>query len=326
MRPLVSVVIPNYNHAKFLPKRIESVLNQTYNLIEVLILDDASSDNSIEIIRKYKQKDKRIQVYLNEINSGSTFLQWEKGISLAKGEYVWLAESDDYADPKFLSSCIQMVMSNKDVGLIFCQSWRVDENDSIQGSYLEWTNDLDKERWKLPYVNEGSDEIKNYFCFKNIIPNASAAVFKKSLVLNMDEEKSYRLVGDKVFWAKILLKTVVGYIPEHYNYFRFHSQSVRNTNKEERTFEENVNWYRFLFKEIEIPKDNRKIIQNKLYMWWASLIQKNNFSKRDIVVLKGMQEIDSIVSVRILFYLLKNKLYKIIKVRLSKVSFQKLFS
>jgi glycosyltransferase involved in cell wall biosynthesis len=73
--PLISVVIPNYNHAQFLEKRIESVLNQTYKNIEIILLDDKSTDNSIDIIKKYEQNPVVSHVLQNTENSGSPFLQ-----------------------------------------------------------------------------------------------------------------------------------------------------------------------------------------------------------------------------------------------------------
>lgn len=98
----VSVIIPNYCHARFLNQRIDSVLNQTYSDYEVIILDDCSTDNSREIIESYRNHPKISHIVYNEKNSGSTFIQWEKGFELARGEYIWIAESDDVA-PIYLS-------------------------------------------------------------------------------------------------------------------------------------------------------------------------------------------------------------------------------
>src|SRR5437868_456309 len=94
-KPIVSVVVPNYNHARFLRKRIDSVLGQTYQDFELILMDDCSTDESRSIIEEYA-REARIRIELNEENSGSTFKQWNKGVRLARGEYVWIAESDDY--------------------------------------------------------------------------------------------------------------------------------------------------------------------------------------------------------------------------------------
>ena len=107
--PTVSVIVPNYNHARYLRQRIESVLGQTYQDFEVILLDDCSTDESRSVLGEYA-KDPRVRIEFNEKNSGSTFKQWNKGVRLARGEYIWIAESDDYADThageaRFASRC-----------------------------------------------------------------------------------------------------------------------------------------------------------------------------------------------------------------------------
>ena len=98
----VSAIIPNYNHATFLKQRIDSVLNQSLSVYEVIILDDCSTDKSLDVINEYINHPLVRHVIINEKNSGSPFLQWQKGIDLAKGDWIWIAESDDYADINFL--------------------------------------------------------------------------------------------------------------------------------------------------------------------------------------------------------------------------------
>ena len=97
MMPKVSVIIPNYNHAPYLVQRIETVLKQSYPDFEVIILDDCSTDGSHDIIERYRGHSKVSRIVYNKVNSGSPFRQWEKGIGICKGEYVWIAESDDWS-------------------------------------------------------------------------------------------------------------------------------------------------------------------------------------------------------------------------------------
>ncbi len=91
----VSVILPNYNHSKYLKQRIDSILNQTFQDFELILLDDNSPDDSVDIIESYRDHKRVSHIHLNKENSGSTFKQWERGFSLAKGEYIWIAESDD---------------------------------------------------------------------------------------------------------------------------------------------------------------------------------------------------------------------------------------
>ena len=99
--PMVSVVVPNYNYAKYLPQRMESIFGQSFQNFEIILLDDASTDNSAELIEGYRAHPKVSVVEVSARNSGSPFRQWEKGLSLAKGKYVWIAEADDLAHSDF---------------------------------------------------------------------------------------------------------------------------------------------------------------------------------------------------------------------------------
>lgn len=83
---MVSVIVPNYNHASYLVARIESILNQTYQDFELILLDDCSTDDSREVLLKYKDNPKVTHLVFNEQNSGSPFIQWHKGVQLAEGE------------------------------------------------------------------------------------------------------------------------------------------------------------------------------------------------------------------------------------------------
>ncbi|HWI86885.1 MAG TPA: glycosyltransferase family A protein, partial [Sphingomonas sp.] len=98
--PRVSVIVPNYNHARFLSKRLDSILAQTFADYELLILDDKSTDDSLAVIEPYLDG-VRVRLECNSVNSGGPYRQWNKGLALTSGDYVWIAESDDYADPSF---------------------------------------------------------------------------------------------------------------------------------------------------------------------------------------------------------------------------------
>ena len=110
--PKISVVVPNYNHARFLPKRIDSILGQTLQDFELILLDDCSTDASRSILDKYADNPK-VRTEFNAVNSGSPFTQWSKGVRLARGQYVWIAESDDYADERFLERLTRFLRATK---------------------------------------------------------------------------------------------------------------------------------------------------------------------------------------------------------------------
>src|ERR1700751_6274658 len=124
-KPTVTIIVPNYNHARFLRKRIDSILNQTFQDFELILLDDCSTDESRSILSSYAS-DPRVTIEFNEENSGSTFRQCNKGVRLARGKYVWIAESDDYADERLLERLVAILDAERQVVFVNCRSWRVD--------------------------------------------------------------------------------------------------------------------------------------------------------------------------------------------------------
>lgn len=226
--PQVSVIIPNYNHAAYLQQRIESVLNQTYQDFEVIILDDCSTDDSKVIIEQYRNHPKVEQIIYSEQNSGSTFLQWKTGISLSSGKFIWMAESDDYCETDFLEILVTLIKQDATISIAYCKSIRVNEKDEYVDDLSFWYEDLNALRWKIGFLNNGRHEISNYLAFKNTIPNASAVIFRKDLAMQVGNEiQKYRLSGDWLFWIQLLQKGNILYSTNTVNYFRTHCNSVR---------------------------------------------------------------------------------------------------
>src|SRR5215467_16170811 len=122
--PKVSIVVPNYNHARFLPQRLDSILGQTFQDFELILLDDCSTDDSRSVLSQHG-RDPRVRIEFNEVNSKNPFKQWNKGVGLARGEYVWIAESDDYADERFLEKLVARLDAEPRAAFAYCRSWRV---------------------------------------------------------------------------------------------------------------------------------------------------------------------------------------------------------
>lgn len=224
---MVSVIIPNYNHSRFLRQRIDSVLSQSYTNIEVILLDDCSSDNSIDIIESYRNHPKVSQIVRNKQNSGSVFKQWKKGIELAKGEYIWIAESDDFAEKSFLSEILQVIEADNKIGLAYCNSKVVDENNQSTGTF-KTLNDLRKymfntSLWNNSFIIDGSVLLDKYLSKRCVINNASAVVFKKSaldtLAINIDE---YKYAGDWAVYVDLATKFKIAFLNEELSFYRDH--------------------------------------------------------------------------------------------------------
>ena len=218
----VSVIVPNYCHAPYLKERIDSILNQTFQNFELILLDDCSTDNSREILLSYKDHPKVSHVVLNEHNSGNTFLQWEKGVALAKGPYIWIAESDDYADETFLESVMSGFYLRPDCVLGRSGSYQVNQNGRVL--VRDW--DIWKEDETARYY-DGNNYILHNLLHFNYIYNASMVVFRKDVFPKIDKAyQQLRYTGDWLFWIAFLQHGPMFEYRRKLNYFRQHQNKV----------------------------------------------------------------------------------------------------
>ena len=271
--PKVSVIIPNYNHEQFLRQRLESVFSQSLQDFEVIFLDDCSTDGSLEVLDTYRT-DSRVSVVLNTANSGSPFKQWNRGLDLAIGEFIWIAESDDYADSSFLEKLTGALDKSPEAGLAYCQSWIVGSHpdSSAQGvlqvPYAGFSN---RERWSQDHRNSGTAEITDYLVFNNTIANASSVVFRRSVLQNgLRAPENMRLAGDWMFWIKILLRSDLIFLAEPLNFFREpHTGSQRHkTRSDALELLEGIDVYTFVTRNLPLDKITmRKVLMEQTKVW-----------------------------------------------------------
>ncbi|MGC2332914.1 MAG: glycosyltransferase family A protein [Candidatus Acidiferrales bacterium] len=225
--PKVTVIVPNYNHALFLRKRIDCILQQTFQDFELILLDDCSTDDSRSILSSYAS-DPRVRIEFNDTNSGSTFKQWNKGVRLARGEYVWIAESDDYADPHLLERLVAGLDADLKVAFAYCRSWEVDANDRAAGFLDPTCGYLNPARWAADYCVDGREECATYLVNANITGNASSVVFRKAVYHSVGGvDETLRTSADWQLWAAMALTGKVAYAAEPLNYYRLHASTVR---------------------------------------------------------------------------------------------------
>jgi glycosyltransferase involved in cell wall biosynthesis len=239
-KPGVSVVVPNYNHEKYLPERLESIFNQTYQDFEVILLDDASTDNSREVMEKYVGRGD-VRILRNEQNSGSPFKQWIKGIDLAKSEILWFAESDDRCDPEFLETLLPAFNDQK-VRLAYSNSNIIDENGNSLGDYLDspYLVSLSPTKWQSSYKVTAEQEINDGMGVKDTILNASAVLFRKFIFDNDFRSRfsEMRIAGDWYFIVNAIKEGNILYEARKLNYHRRHSESVIGKILQEKRLEE----------------------------------------------------------------------------------------
>ena len=227
--PKVSVIVPNYNHAPYLNERIDSILAQTFHDFELILMDDNSSDNSRKVLEGYRSLP-NVKIVFNEKNSGSSFKQWNKGVKLALGEYIWIAESDDVAAPEFLATLLGVLEGNPDVALAYTQSYEINSSSFITGNWFDHTKTLDVRKWTADFTIAGNEMIGKFMVHHNCIPNASAVMFRKDkmVAIGMADE-TFKLNGDWLFWIRLMENSKVAFVAKSLNYFRKHNTTVRNT-------------------------------------------------------------------------------------------------
>lgn len=278
--PLVSVIVPNYNHASFIEQRIHSIINQTYQNIEVLIMDDCSTDESRYIIKRVAKEDERISLMFNDTNSGSPFAQWEKGANWAQGKYLWIAESDDYAAEDMLALHVQALESNDRAVIAYSHSHMVDERGKFLRDFKEDYGFIfgDASRWTRDFTCNGQEEVAQKMVFSNTIPNASGVLMRKSTFdLVGAPATTWRLNGDWLFYARLLQHGDLMFFATARNYFRFHTQTQRSRSiAGYEAFDEILAMYEIFEEEQWTSESYITAARGQVAMWWAG----NVFSMR----------------------------------------------
>ncbi|MCI0707538.1 MAG: glycosyltransferase, partial [Ignavibacteriae bacterium] len=228
----VSVLVPNFNYAHLLPGRIASIATQTHPIYELVVLDDASTDNSRLIAREELDKLPLATRFIpNTANSGSVFRQWLRGVEEAKGDFIWIAEADDLSDTDFLTE-VMPAFADPAVVMSYCQSKQMAGDGRILcNDYLEYASEVSVERWRRPYVQDGSVEISEALAVKNTIPNVSAVVFRRDALLdvlrqNLEDITRFRIAGDWLAYTLLLERGKVAFSPRSLNLHRRHDTSV----------------------------------------------------------------------------------------------------
>lgn len=281
--PLVSVIVPNYNHAPYLEERINSILGQSFQDFEVILLDDCSTDGSRRILERFASHNERIRFVPNQTNSGSPFAQWNKGVELAQGAFIWIAESDDAAEPELLEENVRMLQENPTVGLAFCQSKLVNERGEFLRTYAEDYSFLfDSNRWEASFVGGGKEECARYLVQHNTIPNASAALMRKEVYQKVGgADPTWRLNGDWYFYAKLLLQSDVAYSPKVLNTFRVHANTQRQkANADHHAYDEILVVQDFICSQVAVPDEVRKRALSNVARWWSGSLFRQKINGR----------------------------------------------
>ncbi|MFV0178234.1 glycosyltransferase family 2 protein [Empedobacter falsenii] len=220
--PLVTIVVISYNQSKYINENLDSIKNQSYPNIELIVADDASTDNSVEIFdswlkdnnysakKNYHTKNTGLATVLNEC------------VELATGKYIKLIAADDFLHPKAIEKCVQKLEELGDeYGMVFTNTNTIDDNSEIINIDADYNIDSEIN----PYV------LKKELLKKNIISALSVVMSLDVLKVTGDYNSSL-LVEDYYRWLKINENYLIAYIPDKLAFYRYHENNITKLKKD----------------------------------------------------------------------------------------------
>ena len=239
-----------------MPERLQSIYGQDYANLKVILLDDASTDNSRTILESYRHHPRTQAIVYNAENSGSPFGQWQKGIVLSETEWVWIAESDDTCSPGFVEALLPG-LQNRGCVLAFNE--------------LNWIDESGKMIRQVPqvpaFLMEGTQFVRTAMVPRNRLLNAGMAVVRRSTALAIHPQwAAYRKSGDYRFFTDLANRgNVYGSGQPLACYRRHPLQVTARLENDEISFAEKLATWHFLFNRGILLRSHLKpVIQMRL--------------------------------------------------------------
>ncbi|MBW4023253.1 MAG: glycosyltransferase [Proteobacteria bacterium] len=263
----VSAVIPNLNYAHHLPNRLDTVFRQWMPLREVILLDDASTDDSLGVANRIAEAARRdIRVIANARNSGSVFRQWRRAAEIATTEYLWIAEADDESEPRFLTRLLSALEATPDAVMAFSDSAAMDDDGHIlSDSYKSYYNRAAPGLLSADATFAGQDFLRRCLAERNLILNVSSVLWRRAALLAaLDRCEArlgqFRMAGDWLLYADILNQpgARLCYVAEPLNRHRRHETSVTHALGAERHVEEIAAVQRMVAKTLKADPQLRR--------------------------------------------------------------------
>ena len=223
---LISVIVTNYNHAKYLDQRMGSLLSQTYPNLEIIVVDNCSTDNSLDILAKYKNyghiKIVALEKNIGNINSSNL------GVGMSSGKFFIFAEADDYCAPTEIELLYKAMAGNEQITAAFCRSFMVDGEGKIFDEDFNYRERSFKEFCSKDTLIPGP-LAQRFFLYSCIIPNFSAVLFRRKYYdLAKGLLQNVKTCADWEFWFRMCQYGDLYYLTTPLNYFRRHAKTTGN--------------------------------------------------------------------------------------------------
>ena len=234
MSDLISIIVASYNHAEYLNLRMSTLINQTYKNLEIIVIDDCSTDSSPDILKKYENVPKVKLIFLKK-NMGYPRV-CNYGVSLSLGEYIMMAECDDFNDHRHIEILHKNISRSDQVGVVYSRSNIVNGMGNIIGD--------DFYGKAKPFTGFCSENVliprrkMQRFLLKScVIPNMSAALFRRKYFNAVSGfSESFKVCADWDFWCRMAKVCDFYYVAGPLNNFRRHPTTVRAVFGLERQF------------------------------------------------------------------------------------------
>ncbi|QCK88179.1 glycosyltransferase [Phreatobacter aquaticus] len=235
----VSVAVPSYNYGRYMRERLTSIFDQTVPVFEVILLDDASPDDSVAVAHLVAEEQGReLVVEVNGHNAGSVMRQWGKAAAMARGDLLWICEADDLAQARFLEEVTAAMAP--DALFCFSDSSQIDEMGAALGeSYSPYLNQFEAGGFDRSISLPAATFAKRHLCVANSVLNVSGVVFDRNAVRDVlaseiEDLASYRFAGD---WATYLVLCskpgTVSFVAAPLNVHRRHGSSLTHSTRAE---------------------------------------------------------------------------------------------
>lgn len=254
--PKVSAIVPNYDHARFLPQRLDSILAQTYPNIDILVLDDGSTDGSREIIDDHRRRHPgRIRTLFNDERSGNVFRQWRKGLESTDGALVWICESDDHCEPDFVEKLVPH-FRDRSVNVAFGKIQFSDRDGAFRDGLDQYREGAEPGIWDEPLTRPAREWFANGFGVNNVIANVGGCLWRRPSLSESvwDEAQEFSVLGDWFLHAQVAGGGQIAWEPDAVAYFRQHGANKSVTSFVEPSYyEEHERLMLFLRRRWDVP-------------------------------------------------------------------------
>jgi len=249
----ISVIVPVYNAEKYLSQCLDSIIHQTYCNLEILLIDDGSTDGSLEICRNYKKKDHRIKVIHKE-NEGPSKTR-NIGIAHSTGDYIIFIDSDDYIEKNMLEEMYKAI-SEKEVDVVRC-------NIKKYMNSKEYVNENMYELSNRKFAGAQIEKILYHFLThkQNLGCYSVLLLMKKEVVLSFNT--NYHFMEDYEYYARLLLNIdSIYFLDQSFYHYRYNGQGL--SKNKERALKNIYDMVGVIGSVEKILEENMTIQQNKL--------------------------------------------------------------